>query len=222
MGSFSELFYIFLSNNLYNKIRNTFEIKTEVFLKIIIFLFATGAIRKIASRFWYFGINSCSWYIVFYFAGHLVGTFKPLSKKYWTNKLGITTFIGFFILTFFWRRTENPIFLNAINEIFPHIVTRCILKIYTYIVPFLGIACIFCIINKIAVFNLYFLSYIGRHTIEIYVLQWYFIRTYTGIIVVDTLLSIILAIIIPLIIAKVVERYPKINLVLFGKRRTCV
>ena len=41
-------------------------------------------------------------------------------------------------------------------------------------------------------------------------------------IVVDTLLSIILAIIIPLIIAKVVERYPKINLVLFGKRRTCV
>lgn len=219
---FLNCFIFFLSNNLYNKIRNTFEIKTEVFFKIIIFLFATVAIRKIASRFWYFGINSCSWYIVFYFAGHLVGTFKPLAKKYWTNKLGITTFIGFFILTFFWRRTENPIFLNAINEIFPHIVTRCILKIYTYIVPFLGIACIFCIINKIAVFNLYFLSYIGRHTIEIYVLQWYFIRTYTGIIVVDTLLSIILAIIIPLIIAKVVERYPKINLVLFGKRRTCV
>ena len=107
---FLNCFIFFLSNNLYNKIRNTFEIKTEVFLKIIIFLFATVAIRKIASRFWYFGINSCSWYIVFYFAGHLVGTFKPLSKKYWTNKLGITTFIGFFILTFFWRRTENPIF----------------------------------------------------------------------------------------------------------------
>lgn len=219
---FLNCFIFFVSYNLYIKIRNTFDVTFDVFLKIIIFLFATIAIRKIASRFGGFGINSSSWYIVFYFAGHLGGTFKFLYRKYWTNKLEIATFLGFFILTYFWRRTEPPVFLNGINEIFPRTIARCILNIYTYIVPFLGIACIFCIINKITIFSLNSITYIGRHTIEIYVLQWYFIREYTGIVVVDTFLSIILAIIIPLIFAKVIERYPKMNLLLFGKRRTHV
>lgn len=159
----------------------------------------------------YFGFGLIARYFTWFVVGYLC--FKPL-RLYLKNKLQdilmICFLIAWIVLTIFWNRNQQGPFSATILN-----------KIYTvYVVPFFGIFAIFGVTYKIwsrKKKGLKIVSYFGMHTLEIYAIQFYCIRPFTGNVILDSIISFILALIIPLAISKGVAYIPFLNFVFFGK-----
>jgi hypothetical protein len=192
----------------------------------IAFLVSTLAINIISLGFQFLtgekiwlGIGSAAYYCVYFFVGYIFA-------KYRTHILNLNSHIQYswilggiiwVIFARYWRLNDNPVFLEMlpVHGVIAKIIARC----YNYGIAFVGIM-FFCgamyLLNKI--FKFRFLEYIGKMTLEIYVMHFFLI----GIIHIENIwleiiIRIVFGIIAPVGIALIIEKN-YISRLLFGKR----
>ncbi len=199
-------------------IRKTIVMGAVAFVVLALGMFVTG----------YFGLGLCSWHIVFFFAGHWVSEYTKrfCKKRISATAMGvlktflILAFLGF---AYFWKRTSMPVFLEALNGLHTHTLYRWAIQIlyliYKYCVAFLGIGAIWSISTMVAPKVKGGFAFISKYTMEIYVLQMFFLKNFTNILSVNIALSILLGITVPIIVGKIVEKSNLLGLLLFGKGR---
>lgn len=166
--------------------------------------------------FMYLGFPLCRWHIIFYFAGCIMAEIK--SMNIWDKIIGarnlwkwISIFV-FPIAGFFWSQVETPawiLFFGAVGNFG-----------YRLFVPFLGISFVWNLVPYIkdSIKNKFIP--LSRYSSEIYILQFFFVRQYFHIVVIDAVLAFLLSVFLSLVIVKLVEspKIPrKLSLVLFGK-----
>lgn len=164
----------------------------------------------------YFGVNLCSWHLIFYFAGNILAMVKCMSIWEKTVVLRILwkwmSLLGFPAVGFFWRQSELPALVSFFG-----IIGR---MGWQLLVPFLGIGFIWNLVPYISDGIKKKFAVLSRCSGEIYILQFFFIRQYCDVVVIDALIAFLASIFLSLAIAKLVEspKVPsKLSLVLFGK-----
>lgn len=129
-------------------------------------------------------------------------------KKKWEN----ASLFGFPVAGFFWHRTEIPSFLTFAGNLG---------KLgYSILTAFLGITFVWKIVKIIPEKITSKISYFGKYSAEMYILQFFFIRNYIGNSYVDSVISLLLSLICPIIIARIFEnkKIPSIiRIIIFGK-----
>ncbi len=182
----------------------------NVRFKVMVGLIISLIVLFISRYIRYFGFGLLAWHSVFYFAGHFIGLKKNEILKY-KYLIGVSTTIIWICLAPFWKRVDNPVFLENASWI--------IVRLFNYVIAFSGIGMsmmlIFAITNITKLTEI--LGFLGKSTIEIYVLQWYFFGIFhfrNEILII--ILNVILGTMIPLFISVIFKRN-KASLVLFGK-----
>ena len=183
-----------------------------IFLAEVIILFLIG--EKVTS---WFGIKSLAYHSVYYFIGYMVGKYQ-LVRKIENNKiaigLGVTIYV---ILVSMWYRTQLPAWLYSLEELLPNLFIRLMNLGFDYLVGLSGIFTIWVFVKYVLVKAQRILSVLGKSTLEIYVLHYYFIGMFrTGNIVFTMIINSILAIVLSLVIAKCIES-GKVTRLLFGR-----
>ena len=118
------------------------------------------------------GLGLWAWYSVFYVAGYIWANHKQL----YANRQRIITLIGsvlFVLLVPQWQRTDFPIFIQPYEGVLPGGIIVIISKIFNYIVGFTGILFSVMIVRLIPLMCKKILAYLGKYTLEIYVLHLY-------------------------------------------------
>lgn len=171
-------------------------------------------------------------YSIFYFGGYYINKYRYCIRKYIIVSSWICGIVWIFTVRY-WRFLGDYPFILSLKKIVTLIVSdgsllykllyKGSLYIYNLIIPFGGIALIFAIVylaDKL-INNSYFehaLTYLGRHTLEIYILHGYFL----GIIsfndaICQVGINFIIALCITLFIILCFQKN-KASLLLFGKK----
>ncbi len=214
---FLNSFCLFLSESikahLKNYIKSMDDIWCSLFSKGIVYL---GICGITIVGFTYLGLNLCRWYMIFYFAGNVFAMVKNMAI--W-NKIAImqkiwkwVSLFGFPVAGFLWRQWETPAFV-----LFFGIIGSAGWRL---IVPFLGIGFIWNLVPYIGDGIKKKFAALSWCSGEIYILQFFFVRQYCNIVVIDALIAFFASIFLSFAIAKIVEspKAPrKLSFVLFGK-----
>lgn len=183
------------------------EITSIVFCVILYFL---------PRYFWHFGTGLLSWHCVFFLSGHFLAKHKDRIFRFrWI--LGIAGTAGWLLISPFWRRVEGPVFqdqLPALVRRFSGLAVLC----YNYAVGFTGIMMILLLVYLIRKLKVsVVLEYLGKRTIEIYLLQWFFFGIFTfQNPQLQVLVSFLTGLAIPYAISEIFERGLE-RKILFGK-----
>jgi fucose 4-O-acetylase-like acetyltransferase len=128
------------------------------------------------------GISLVRWYFIFFIAGYFVSNYSSLIIKH-KIKLEVIAFVLYPVLLVFWHRAQNPTFIPFLNSLPFKITTiemTVILNLYWLMVPALGIIIVVSIVNYIKRFKIYNLfCWLGLYTIDIYILQFYFLKKHS-------------------------------------------
>lgn len=168
------------------------------------------------------GIGSLKWYIVFFASGYFFSQNKEKSLKH-IKKLFIIVLILFIITVVFWQKNGEYLFLPYIRQLFVTYnvdlkIIPMINMIYRYIVPFTGIILFFSLFHLFDFSKIkQFLSILGKYTMQIYILHFYFLQLIvTKYVFVNAILTFLICLIFPIIIFKIVKRNRIIGQLLFG------
>lgn len=167
-----------------------------------------------------FAIGLLKLHYTFFLIGYLLPKYlKKWNQKY-QNIAKACASVLFVVLVPFWTRTGNPTFAPAfyniiqelpLNEIINKIFSVFCIIYRKYLIAILGIIFIMyisrIIADKISIKVKRGLAFLGMFTMEIYAMQWYFWgHIYTGIVIVDSILSFALATLCPVIIAQIIRK----------------
>ncbi len=172
----------------------------------------------LSKYFWYLGIGLLSWHCVFFLSGHFLAKHKDRFFRYrWI--IGIVGTVGWLLLNPFWRRVEGPMFQDQL----PALVGRfsgAVVRSYNYAVGFVGIAMVMLLVYLIRKLKVsVVLEYLGKRTIEIYLLQWFFFSIFTfQNPQLQVFVSFLTGLVIPYAISEIFERGWE-RKILFGKNK---
>ena len=161
------------------------------------------------------GFRLCCKEAIFFISGYYIRKFKQstningkrLKKEIWI-------YVLYPISVCVWDRTHFVTFYDKLLEFAGDDITLKagvlgFAAIYFYWVSFLGIGFIWKIFEHITTrFQLIVLPQIGMYTMEIYILHRYFFKRFIGQRWIDSILSVILGIVMPVIIGKICSRRP--------------
>lgn len=174
----------------------------------------------------YFGLNLLKYHFAFYIAGFLWEQYWAKVTPCLRRFLKIGACVLFPFSATMWRWNDKPIFaplligLAGRNSNAMALLNALFLVYRKYFVALLGIGFCFALFRWIGnrIGDVRFLSFIGKYTIEIYVMQfycWNLVRTPW--LLVNTAISFTTALAIPLAIAVIMNRLPLLQWILFGK-----
>lgn len=187
-------------------------------IKLIMFGIICVIFRFLISGYKGFGINLLGWHIFFYIGGNYMHELYDNSQKIRSivsNKvLHIVVLLVFPVMGITW---SNNLFIpnNALEKLF--------LLGYQYLVPMMGIAFCFVVvwfIKSVTISRI--LTFFGKYTMELYILQVLFIKPYFDNLILDLAINIVLCTVVSIFIIKVIEKFPTINMLLFGRRNKVV
>lgn len=188
---------------------------------ILLLLISLGAVWSLTGFTTILGFRLFCKEIIFFMTGYYIRKYKNIfSGDY---KFGIFFYILYPICVGMWDRTHFVIFYDdmmnlAGSNVILKICALGFATVYFYIVSFLGIGFVWKIFEYISNrIKLHILSQVGMYTMEIYILHRYFFRTFSGQRVIDSMISLLLGIVIPIIIGKILSRWNIISRLLFGK-----
>ena len=164
------------------------------------------------------------WGIRFYFLGVLLGKAQMIKKFEVMQGIGVMSWIFGIIYLFFacfWQWGGEPVFRNQLETVISSgIIIKGIVFAYRHLVPLAGIAYFICFVSKMQFkYTKRSLLCLGQLTIEIYLLQWYFLLDYTGNKWLDAVLSFGIIIIISYLCKKYISKTRFLGGVLFGKAK---
>ena len=166
------------------------------------------------------GFGSSGYYVVYYFAGYLIGKYKGSIKI--EKKLKLMMYllggVGYLVLLPMWHRTQMPLFLMNLESKVPQPLLEIVNLGYKYLTAFCGISVVWFLFRYVLKKGASFWAKLGTYTLEVYALHYYFITLFpfknsmVGAIV-NATVSLLLAV----GFARIVEN-GKISQVLFGKK----
>lgn len=187
-------------------------VKGESRLGVFAFLLGTIVIKVIPLNI-EFGSLFVKENLPFVIAGYLVCKYKELLIKY-KSLLTKTALVIFPILVV--QPWIKPLFILGIQND----LSAYLLSLLRFIIACLGMLCSYAVINYLISFRLFekVFCWFGLYTFEIYVTQGYLLKAgiAAGLVMLPTL---ILAVIMPILIAKVLQRVPVLNVCLYGRNR---
>lgn len=174
----------------------------------------------------YFGLGLLKYHFAFYVTGYLWDRYWVKVEPGLRRVIKIGACVLFPAGAVLWRWNEVPVFAPLLAGLFGRnpqvmVLLNAFFLVYRkYFVALLGIGFCFALFGWIGkrFGDVKVLSFIGKYTIEIYVMQFYcwgLIRTPW--LLLDTFFSFVSALAIPLIIAVTMNRFPTLQWVLFGK-----
>lgn len=180
----------------------------------------------------YLGIPFVCKYSVYYFGGYYINQYKD-SVKNIVNVLGALSGLIWILTVQYWRVSADYPFMNALENyvnntvgesgILHRILFNGSIKLYEIIIAYGGIAIVAAIsyvLYKwicINVINNAF-SYLGKHTLEIYVLHFFFFGfVQVSSPILSVLVNFVMILAFSLLIIWGIEK-DKLNLFLFGKK----
>lgn len=207
---------LFLSNIVLEKIKIT---EYDYILYIIIMIFMNILFWKI--HLVYLGMYLLSWHSFFFFGGFLLNKYKSSLelRKYSDNfVLNIITIALAIIILPLYRRVETPTYITVFNMYFKNRYVQQIFRmVMRYIVPIVGIYASYILIMITPEIIKKALAFVGRYTIEIYILSSFFINKFTSIVYIDVIINLVISVSLSLLIAIIFER-KYIRWFLFGKK----
>lgn len=217
------LWVLFLNCCILYVVIKLFKKKTDVALIITVLVLA--GLRLILSNVSndVLGIKLCSYYIMFYVFGYLISKHKDVLIKH-IKTFEVLCFVLFLPCAMFWSRIDNPLFMKYIEpSIDGNRILEMLGKIFSmfyqyYFVAFLGIGFTFFIFYRTNIDYIKSkISIIGQYTLEIYILQWYFIKPFFDNALIDSIISFFLATFFSIAIAILLEKNRLLGLLLFGR-----
>lgn len=117
------------------------------------------------------GIGVCNWHFPFFCLGYLIAKYKRTVSV----KAQICCVIIFIVLSTIYRWGQRPdfiaeianVFLGRISSVASEYLNRC----FNFVVALAGGGCVFCLVSKLWQRGQRLLAYIGRFTLEIYILH---------------------------------------------------
>lgn len=133
------------------------------------------------------GIGMLKWQFTFFFAGYAIARYWPLIKRF-EKPVREIALVGFPLLVFFWTRVEGPTFIPFLTRLLSGIpvpdgqrIINFVTSVYTYAVPFLGIAFTYFIVKGMKDIRPYaWLGWLGTVTLDIYVSHQMFLGVPIG------------------------------------------
>lgn len=189
----------------------------EKYIKDASFFLAIIVIKLLPIGF--LGISLLKWHLPFFVGGYLIAKHinKLVQFKEWC-KLSIVVYP---VLTSVWQRGKDP---EGIERFLQTLVPGClkitnmVMLLYSYLVPFAGIAFSYVLVAFVEKKKIHkILSYLGKNTMEIYILQWYFLGINIGTGYVAILSGTILATFLSVLTSLVFKKNIVFRRVLFGK-----
>lgn len=173
------------------------------------------------------GIRLCVEYILFFMVGFFVRFAENHVDEIKTKltKIEYLCLILFPAAAFFWHRTKFFIYADELyrkGEVYGISINmiKIILIAYAYLlVPFLGIGFNFAIARILPQTAKVLIGKIGIYSMEIYILHGFFRKRYTGNIMLDSLLSVILGVFLSMLIGILIEKSRILGSLLFGRER---
>lgn len=167
----------------------------------------------------FLGLNLLSWFFLFFCAGYFLAKYKNNVLPY-ASIFGYLSLVLFPILAYFWSRNGNPIFVSIFNwDHFPYL--KLLIHTYRSVVAFLGIAFVITILRYSPnVIRKCLFVIFGMFTLEIYALQWYFLKYFKNLQFNEPLkviISFIGCLAFCLIAIILIKQSRVLNLLLFGK-----
>lgn len=172
-------------------------------------------------------LNMLAIYFPYYFAGYFFRTREIHIKKIPTILVLFLYPLSMLFFGYIDHSKEITLFTNFLNlfnftiekqELFLRIFASIIIPIYNhYIVPPLG-CCFFISIFKFISLktNITFLSFIGKYTMQLYIMAYFFFFTPFTNTVANEIFASVISIIIVILISLIIEKFKKLNLILFG------
>lgn len=201
------------------------EILIEFVLVILELLFLIG-IWFVTGFTTTLGLRLCCKEIIFFLMGFYINKIFQVQKDneiLLDKKSQLFFYILFPCLVIFWDRTHFVTFYEILNtwvesNRFLKILILLLEVTYYYFVSFLGIGFVWNLVKKIKGRKLTRgLAAIGRYTMEIYILHMYFFVYCFEHRSINTILSLVLGVSLPLLVGKMAEKKRHLRLVLFGK-----
>lgn len=165
------------------------------------------------------GFDLCYWYLPFMVMGVLVHHYYDFLNNNIPTYIGIAVVFSFLIMGFFWKRDDIvcPILYNWLSNTNLNMLAVIACKIYGLAVPVLGIASTIFIVQNFKMKKNTVLLFLGQHTVEIYLIHYYFLRPYTSLRLADSLISFSISIIAACAISVAVEKKPCLGKIVFGR-----
>lgn len=211
-----------LGEFIYNKMNSTKNCKIYRYIQPFIFLLEVVLVMGISRKFTLFGVTTLSWHYIFYLGGYCVCRYKDKLHKYHMDKLKWLAIPVFAVFSYFFRIGKDPSFAATFdtwlrkNDL-PHIMFSAVNWIYRYATPLAGCSCVFWgtfYLNR-KIKNIF--AYLGKYTMEIYILHGFFLKSYTGNCFFDSIISCIIAVVMSISISILFEKSKYLGLLLFGK-----
>ena len=185
-------------------------------------------VTKLLPSVSYFGIGLLKYRILYYLLGIIAGYIYDNKDKYQKFKKIIDSKIVILLITvlfvlsaYYWDRINGYKLQGIvcwINDRTPY-GTKFLNLYFKNIVSVLGILAS-CYLSRILIMNAIvekIFSYIGTFSLEIYILQFYFLRNWIGVIGIDAVLSFLMCIGLSILISRIIEKKRLLGSVLFGK-----
>lgn len=187
---------------------------------ILLLLMSLGAVWRLTGFTTILGFRLFCKEIIFFMTGYYIRKYKNTFSSHFRSE--IFFYVLYPICVGMWDRTHFVIFYDdMLNLAGSNIILKiCALGFavtYFYFVSFLGIGFVWKIFEYISNrIKLHILSQVGMYTMEIYILHRYFFINLYGQRWLNSILSLFLGIVIPIVIGKIFARCKVLSRVLFG------
>ncbi|WP_167531137.1 acyltransferase family protein [Butyrivibrio proteoclasticus] len=219
------LISLFFNHAVYALSRSFFKVKSDVItLKIVMIDMAIVALASVLNLIHLpLGIANISYYYFFYIIGYYVNQFQIVSKvNKITYKIIVLVFSGgiWLLLLSMWKRggCVNVMADNSNTQILSSVMTMIAGRGVSYLNALFGIMMLVSMTDILMHFiPTKYTEYVGRNTMEIYLLHFYFINMINiGVFAVEIVLGVVTGILIPLCISRIV-RNDEFGRLLFGR-----
>lgn len=205
------IFFVIGKISNYLSLKNNFKIEL---LMLVILYFMINIIP-----FGVLGIGLLKKYYIYFFIGYII------NKLYKTIKINKVVYlivvILFIILSSQWSRVNPPLFYNEFISQKGFILKILALYIYPLITALAGTLAIYKLTKFINIKNIYIselLIYLGKNSLIIYAIHYYFISiTKIRYIAISILVNFIIAIILSIILFRILKKFKFTKKILLGE-----
>jgi len=194
-------------------INDRYALKAIVYINSVMILLVIGKFVKVL------GFDSIGRYSFFFLLGNYYCFIltENNKKRIIDSKAKYIVMIMSILLSGIWLRTESPKILIDVFKWLPKSILGLVCRMYKYITPIVGIAASIYVANIFSGLLKDFLQTLGRYTLQIYVMHGFLLLHYTNNQFIDGVLSLVIAFVIPVIIAKLIEKNDILNSYCFGR-----
>lgn len=169
------------------------------------------------------GIGLLKKYYKYFLIGYLINRINRFERKIKINKIIIyISMLVFLLLAIQWYRVKEPLFYENIYFIDSILLKKIIFSIYNFITAILGTLSIYEVtkyIVKKKVYTMKIFEYLGKNTLGIYAIHYYFIALIKSEnLLVSIIMNFIVAIVFSIIILVILRKFKMSKILLLGER----